>query len=204
MAGMTFSGNTMTSPVWAGDFGTRDHILPGGAKLNTAQFLREDAVVVTLNGSAAIGATSITVDALAGAVPSGTLLHFNSGEFIISTSAAAAGATAIAVEAIPTALEDDDTATYTGVGSYTVLSGTLVGRTYAERAAGTAFGPWAANDDEVYLVLYDIPDVTVNNDVDLYRHGSLVKENFLPNFDSWVAGAVTALRANYQTTRGEA
>jgi hypothetical protein len=40
--------------------------------------------------------------------------------------------------------------------------------------------------------------------VDLYRHGSLVKENFLPNFDSWVAGAVTALRANYQTTRGEA
>jgi hypothetical protein len=205
MARITQSANTLTAPRWAGE--TSEHLLPGGAKLLASAFLREDAVVVTLDGSAAIGATSITVDALAGAVPSGTLLHFNSGEFIISTSAAAAGATAIAVEAIPTALEDNDTATYTGAGDYAVRSGTLVGRTFAERDSGTAFGPWAANDDEVYLVFYDILDVTANNDVELYMPKRVVKENFLPDFDDaavWTAGAKAALRATYTTTKGVA
>jgi hypothetical protein len=205
MARITQSANTLTSPRWAGE--TSDHLVPGGAKLLASAFLREDAVVVTLNGSAAIGATSVTVDALSGAIPSGTLLHFNSGEFIISTGAAAAGATAIAVEAIPTALEDDDTATYTGVADYAVRSGTLVGRTYAERDSGTAFGPWAASDDEVYLVFYDILDVTSNNDVELYRNECIVKENFLPDWDDaavWTTAMKAALRANYQTTKGVA
>jgi hypothetical protein len=79
-----------------------------------------------------------------------------------------------------------------------------VGRTFAERAAGTAFGPYAANDDEVYLVVYDVLDVSVNNDVDLYRPGSVVKENFLPDFADWAAADLAALRAAYVTTRGAA
>jgi hypothetical protein len=207
MAGVTFTSNTLTPPIWAGDFLSREHLLPGGAKLLASAFLREDAVVVTLNGSAAQGATSVTVDALSGAIPSGTVLHFNSTEFLITTSAAAAGATALAVEALPVALEDDDTATYTGVGDYAVRSGTLVGRTFAERASGTAFGPWAASDDEVYLVVYDVLNVTTNNDVELYRPNSLVKETFLPDWGDtavWTTGALAALRATYTTTRGAA
>jgi hypothetical protein len=189
MAGVTFTSNTLTPPIWAGDFLSREHLLPGGAKLLASAFLREDAVVVTLNGSAAQGATSVTVDALSGAIPSGTVLHFNSTEFLITT------------------LEDDDTATYTGVGDYAVRSGTLVGRTFAERASGTAFGPWAASDDEVYLVVYDVLNVTTNNDVELYRPNSLVKENFLPDWGDtavWTTGALAALRATYTTTRGAA
>ncbi len=205
MARLTQTSNTLTAPRWAGE--TSEHLLPGGAKLLVSAFLREDAVVVTLDGSAAQGATSVTVDALSGAIPSGTMLHFNSTEFLITTSAAAAGATALAVEALPVALEDNDTATYTGVSEYAVRSGTLVGRTFAERDSGTAFGPWAANDDEVYLVFYDILDVTANNDVDLYMPGRIVKENFLPNWTNaaiWTTGAKAALRAAYVTTKGVA
>jgi hypothetical protein len=204
MARITTTDNTLTAPRWAGDWLDREHMLPGGAKLLASAFAREDAVVVTLDGSADVGATSLTVDALSGAIPSGTLLHFGSGEFARLTAAAAADDTDLTVEAIPVALEDGDSATYAGTESYAVRSGTLVGRTFAERAAGTAFGPHAENDDEVYLVVYDVLDVTVNNDVELYRPGSIVKENFLPNFADWSAADLAALRATYTTTRGAA
>jgi hypothetical protein len=204
MARITTTDNTLTAPRWAGDWLDREHMLPGGAKLLASAFAREDAVVVTLDGSADVGATSLTVDALSGAIPSGTLLHFGSGEFARLTAAAAADDTDLTVEAIPVALEDGDSATYAGMETYAVRSGTLVGRTFAERAAGTAFGPHAENDDEVYLVVYDVLDVTVNNDVELYRPGSIVKENFLPNFADWSAADLAALRATYTTTRGAA
>jgi hypothetical protein len=204
MARITTTDNTLTAPRWAGDWLDREHMLPGGAKLLASAFAREDAVVVTLDGSADVGATSLTVDALSGAIPSGTLLHFGSGEFARLTAAAAADDTDLTVEAIPVALEDGDSATYAGTESYAVRSGTLVGRTFAERAAGTAFGPHAENDDEVYLVVYDVLDVSVNNDVELYRPGSIVKENFLPNFADWSAADLAALRATYTTTRGAA
>jgi hypothetical protein len=202
MARITTTDNTLTSPRWAGE--TSEHLLPGGAKLLASAFAREDAVVVTLDGSADVGATSLTVDALSGAIPSGTLLHFGSGEFARLTAAAAADDTDLTVEAIPVALEDGDSATYAGTETYAVRSGTLVGRTFAERAAGTAFGPHAENDDEVYLVFYDVLDVTVNNDVELYRNDCIVKENLLPDFANWSAVDLAALRANYHTTRGVA
>jgi hypothetical protein len=204
MARITTTDNTLTAPRWAGDYLDREHVLPGGAKLLASAFAREDAVVVTLDGSADVGATSLTVDALDGAIPSGTMLHFSSGEFALLTAAAAAAATSLTVEAIPVALEDNDTATYAGVATYAVRSGTLIGRTFAERTSGTAFGPHAENDDEVYLVVYDVLDVSVNNDVDLYRPGSVVKENFLPDFADWSAVDLAALRATYTTTRGAA
>lgn len=203
MARMTFSGNTLSSPVWAGDFLDRECLVPGGAKLLASDFSREDAFLVSADGSAAQGATSMAVDALGGALPSGTILTFGSGEFAKLTASAAAGATSLTVEALPNALEDNDTATYAGVGAYAVRSGTLIGRTYAERTAGTAFGPWASGDDEAYLVVYDVPDVTINNDVELLRHGTLVKENFLPTATQ-VAAQIAVVRAAYQTTRGVA
>jgi hypothetical protein len=204
MARITSSANTLTSPVWAADYLDREHLLPGGAKLLASAFLREDAVVVAADGAAAQGATSMTVDALTGAIPNGTVLVFGTGEFAKLTSAAAAGATSLAVEALVNGIEDNDTATYTGTTGYAVRSGTMIGRTFTERAAGTAFGPWESGDDDWYLVVYDVIDVTENNDVELYRPGSLVKENFLPGFANLSSAALTALRARYQTTRGVA
>lgn len=202
MARIVDSSNTLTSPTWAGDFLNREHLVPGGARLDAAQFNTNTAVVVQLNGAASAAAVSITVDALPGAIPSGTLLYFGqTGEYARTTSAAAAGATTIAVEALPAALEDNDTATYSGTSQVkTVPSGTLVGRTYTERDAGTGFGPAAAADDEIYLLAFDVTDAAINPDCELYRHGSIVKETYVPGWSALSSDLKTAIRSRYQTT----
>ena len=203
---MAQAGPTLGSPRWAGDFFDRDALIPGGAKLDASQFLSTDAVVVTVDvAGAAANATSIPVIALTGAIPSGTLLDFTgSKKFALLTAAAAAGATSLTVEALPTALVSTDTATYSGVGPKQVPSGTLLGRTLSERDASTGYGPWASGDDEVFLLAFDVTDFTVVADCELYRNGRIVKENFLPGFSSWVAGAKTAVRSKYTCVRGAA
>lgn len=144
--------------AWAGDFFDREHLMPGGAKLDAAQFLATDGVTVTTTSSAAADATSIAVSALAGALPSGTMLYFGEAkEFAMLTAAAAAGATSITVQALPAAIESGDSATYAGTtGIKRVVSGTAIGRTYTERDAGTGYGPAAAADDEIYLLAFDV------------------------------------------------
>jgi hypothetical protein len=279
------TANTLSSPVWAADFMGREHLVPGGARVDALQFNATDAVVVTVGAAgAAAGATSIPVDALAGAIPSGTILNFgsyapvtvtindadvNATETSITvaalsgpipagtilqfsgagagyaklTAAAAAAATTLTVEALPEdidnaatalfpggtkqarltaaaaaaataltvdelqfALVDDDTATYAGTtGVAHIPSGTLLGRTIAEREAGTAFGPWAASDDEVYLLAFDVTDALIRADCELYRNFSIVKENFLPAWTTaWTSAMKTALRAAYRCTSGAA
>lgn len=201
------TANTLSSPVWAGDFMGRDHLVPGGAKLNAALFGRVDAVTVVVGAAgAAAGATSVPVAALTGAIPSGTVLNFGTTKFATLSAAAAAGATSLTVLALPTALVSTDTATYAGVGVRNVPSGTLIGRTIAERDAGTGYGPWATGDDEVFLLAFDVTDPSINNDCELYRNGqtSIVKETFLPNWANWTAGMKTALRLAYICTTGAA
>lgn len=181
---------------WVGDELNRDHVLPGGVVLQEAAFEPVGNVDATLTAAAAIGATSLSVSALSGAIPAGTNLYFGeAGEFARLTADAAEGATSLTVEALVNALELGDTATYTGMnGRRYAESGSLLGRTYAERDAGTAFGPYAAGDDEVYLLLYDVYDVTENPEATVYRHGSLVYEDKLP------AGVdMAAVRDRYQT-----
>jgi hypothetical protein len=207
MAQLSFSGNQLTAPVWAGDFLNREHLLPGGAKLDKTQFNAADAVVVTVaTGGAAQAATTIPVAALSGPIPNGTVLRFSIDEFARLTAAAAAGATSLAVEALVNAVEAGDVATYAGSGAKkkVVKSGTLIGRTYTERANNTAFGPAADADDEVYLVAFDVDDVDRLNDVDLYRHGGLVKENLLPVFFALSSTLQGKIRTLYQTTTGRA
>jgi hypothetical protein len=181
----------------------REHLVPGGARLDATQFLATDAVVVTVGAAgAAAGAVAIPVDALSGPIPTGTLLYFGAGEFARLTAAAAAGAVSLAVEALPAALEAGDTATYTGVETRAVRSGTAVGRTIAERDAGDGYGPADAADDEIFLVAFDVPDATLNPDIVLYRHNSIVKENFLPDFATLAAGVQAAIRERYTCTIG--
>lgn len=90
----------------------------------------------------------------------------------------------------PSAFTEEDGRRY-------IPSGTLVGRTVAERDEGTGFGPYAEGDDEVYLVIFDVWDADRNPEVELYRHGSLVKENFLPE-----GVDMAAVRERYTTTIG--
>lgn len=206
MARIVDNTNQLTAAAWAGDFFDRDHMIPGGAKVDAAQFNDTDAVVVTVGAAgASAAATSVPVDALSGPIPSGTTLHFGTDKFATLSAAAAAGATSLDTLAIPTALVDNDTATYEGVGtSVTVLSGTVVGRTIAERDNGDAFGPAAASDDEVYIVCFDVYDVNTNADVELYRPNSIVKENFLPGWAGLATAVKTLVRAAYICTRGAA
>lgn len=208
MARIVDSTNQITPPAWAGDYFDRDHMIPGGARLDPAQFNDQDASVVTVGVAGALAAaTSIPVAALTDAIPSGTVLSFGTNKFARLTAAAAVGATSLTVAAIPTALVSGDTATYAGVGAtVTVLSGTTVGRTIAERDAGTAYGPAAAADDEIYIVCFDRYDVTINADIELYRPNSIVKENFLPQVldGTMITGVLTKLRAAYVCTVGAA
>lgn len=207
MAKVTLNANTLTSPEWAGDFLDREHLVPGGGRVDPAQFYAEDSVLVTVGAAgAAVGATSVPVAALSGPIPSGTVLRFSADEFATLSAAAATGATSITVEALVSALESGDTARYAGGGTKGKLipAGTLVGRTFAERAAGTAFGPAADADDEVLLVALDVTNADNSADVELYRPGSIVKENFLPNFSALSSALLTKLRATYVTTRGAA
>jgi hypothetical protein len=197
---LVVTGPTLATPRWAGDFLDPQYLIRGGTKLDAAQFNATDAVVVTVGAAGALAAaTSVPVDALLGAVPSGTVLNFGTNKFARLTADAAAGATSITVAAIPTALVDNDTATYAGVGRRTVDSGTPVGRTIAERDAGTGFGPAVSTDDEIMLVAFSVYDVTETGDVDLVRPfaGFTVKENFLPGFSTWLTALKTAIRARY-------
>lgn len=206
MARIVEQTNQLTAAAWAGDYLNREHMIPGGAKLDPAQFNDTDAVVVTVGAAGAIAtATSVPVDALSGPIPSGTTLHFGTNKFATLSAAAAAEDTDLTVLAIPTALVDNDTATYEGVGaSVTVVSGTIVGRTIAERDAGTAYGPAGASDDEVYIVCFDKYDVSIDPDIELYRPNSIVKETFLPGWAGIASGVKTKVRAAYVCTVGAA
>lgn len=205
MPKVDWSGNTKSAPRWAGDFGGREHIMPFPARLAAAQFNKPDAVVVTVGAAGALAAAEeVPVDALSGPIPSGTVLSFGGDKFARLTANAAKGVVALAVAALPTALVDDDTATYPGAATSvkTVPSGTPVGRTFAERDAKAAFGPADANDDEFFLSYFDVYDADKEADVELYRPGSLVKENYLPNWDMLSDALKAKIRAVYRCITG--
>jgi len=131
MARITYpSYGQTTLPAWIGDFTGRDHVVPGGAKIDAAAITAQSSVVVTLSAAAAVAATSLTVAALSGPIPSGYTLYFGPGKFAVTTAAVAATATAIPVTALFAALASGDVATFPGTaGKLFVPSGMAVGRT---------------------------------------------------------------------------
>lgn len=200
---MNVTGPTLASPVWCGDFLSRDHLIPGPAKLNAVEFFPLNSVLVTTSGVAAVGAVAIPVNALSGPIPSGTVLDFTgAGEFARLTAAAAAGATSLTVEALDAQIEAADTARYAGTGRTRVPGGTVVGRTIAERDAGTGYGPALETDDEIYVIAFDVDDASHIADVELVRHNVQLKENFLPGWAGLSTAVKTAVRARYRCMRG--
>jgi hypothetical protein len=202
MDAITFQTNQITNPVWAADYLSRDHLIPAPVPIDAAQFVSANGTRVTLTANAAQNATSLTVTALTNAVPANTVLRFAAGKYAYTTSVAAKGATTVAVEALPVALTSGDSAAYTGTGKKIVESGIYVGRTFTERAAGTAFGPAVDTDDERFLLAFDIPDADAHPFGVAVRHGSVVKENFLPGFSTLSNAIKAVLRADYQTIIG--
>lgn len=214
-------GNIRSGPAWLADAGPGNVVsIPLPGKLDPTQFTDMNGVVVQANGVAAIGATSITVDALSlplladnlavqGAqtlIPRGTSLHFGAGKFAVLTADAKIGDTTISVLAIPTALADNDKAIYSPGGTLTLASGILLGRTYAERDANTPFGAAASTDDEFFIMMHEIPDVNApgGDDCEVVRHQMTIKENYLPEWSTISANSalLTKLRATYRCIKG--
>jgi hypothetical protein len=202
---MNTYGPTLAKPVWAADYGSRDHLVPGGAKVDPAQFAGDVGTFVIVGAAGAdVDDTTIPVDALTAAIPSGTTLDFGGKKFARLTAAAAAGATSLTVAALATALVDNDTAEYVGTDASVkrILSGTLLGRTFAERDTSDPLGPLAAGDEEVFILYHDIDDASVIADAELYRPGSIVKENFLPDFSGQSSAVKALVRGAYICVRG--
>jgi hypothetical protein len=201
--GIEYSGRqTFVHPRWAKDYFNRDSVLPGGVKVDPTQFPREGAVQVTVNGAVTAGATSITVDALTGPIPANTMLRFTGGQMAFVNAAAATGATTLAVDALGFDIPDNAAAWYMGSGKVTIVDGTLIGRTFAERDAKTPFGPAVSTDEEVYALVHTIDDAIRNNDADVYRHGRLIDETHFPGWASLSGAMQTLVRSLYQTTIG--
>jgi hypothetical protein len=204
----TASYRAQMSPEWMGDFSGRDTLLAGGAMLDPATFMREDGTNVQLRAAAAQGAVQILVDALTNTVPANTLLRFAAGQYAYTTTVALAGADTIAVEALPVAIPDNALARYMGTGKVHIPSGTYVGRTYAQRAAGQPFhsiafdGSGNVTDEETYLLAREILDAEADPECTLYRPGSLVYENFLPGWLTLPVGVRNHIRQRYETSIG--
>jgi hypothetical protein len=91
-------------PGFVGDVLSREHLLPGGAKIDAAAFNSADAIraVVGVAG-AAIGATSVPVAALPAPIPANTLLSFGALAPVavtVGVAGAAQGATSVPVAAL--------------------------------------------------------------------------------------------------------
>lgn len=202
MAGVSYqSRETGYSGEWRQDELGREHVLEEGGRLNAAAFPFLGQVVVTAPSGAALAATTITVSALSGPLPTGTILDFTgAGEIVKLTAPALAGATSIATEPLDAAVEAGDTATYVPSGARRfVPSGTLVGRTIAERDAGTGYGPWTSGDVDGGLTVHDVFDADDDPEIALYRHGSLVAEKYLPSGQN-----LTQIRTWYEFVPGRA
>ena len=203
----TFNVTVNDASVSEGDTSITVLALPGDIPAGTildfgAHSTGSIAMIAKVTADAAAGATALTVAALAHEIEDTSVAAFGAGRsaFAQVTVAADANDTTLTVEPLAGPIPDDATATYT-VTTTNVPAGTLVGRTYAERAAGTDFGPAATSDDEIYLTAWDVTDLTVNNDVELVRHGTLVYEDLIPDWSSLGATMQAAVRAAYQTTR---
>lgn len=190
------------SPQWAGDFGSRDHLVPGPFKLDPARFRSTDTVVVNVGAAGALlNAVTVPVDALPGALPKEAVIYFSGTKYARLSAAAAAGATSISVYALPQALVDADVGTWLGKEKVYVRSGTLVSRTIAERDAGTGYGPFRDTDpeSETFLLFFDTGSWR-DWDAEMYRPGAQVYETYLPDWATLSATAKAMIRTRYLST----
>lgn len=104
MPGVSYETNVITSPVWAADMLSPNNLVRGPIELDPAQFPMDDGTFVVVGAAgAAAGATSIPVDAIDAAIPSGTFLNFGTLAPVtvtVSDATVNAGDTAIGVTAL--------------------------------------------------------------------------------------------------------
>lgn len=201
---VTVSKEMRNLESWRGDYSDRNHAVPGPFRLDPTQFVDSMAMRVTVgSGGAAANATTVPVTITGEkTIPVGTVLRFSATQYARTTAAATSATTSLAVEALPEALAADDEAIYNTRTVVHVPSGTVVGRTLAEANNGDGFGPAAASDDEIYLLLFDVGDALSNPDCEMCRPNSQVRTNFLPNWGDVPSAVQAIVRQRYLCTIG--
>lgn len=206
MSGANYAARPVATPTSTLLTGSTGYTINGVGTVGVSTL-----ATVTNRGSGGLnyGSTTIAATVLDAQgntiIPTGAVLSFGSGKFAVLTAPAVYGATTLTVAALPTALVGNESTTYAQYGGVFVPSGTLVGRTAADQTAGNPFHPanTAANGDtEIYLTVFDVPDVTANNNAEAYRPTSAVAINYLPGYSNFVATDLAWLRANYQCLIG--
>ncbi|MEM9486502.1 MAG: hypothetical protein AAGA83_22735 [Cyanobacteria bacterium P01_F01_bin.116] len=202
MPGVNWNSFTTQMPEWMAEELTSHNLLPAGTQAEISEFSFADAQALTLVGAATAGSgVTLTINAaLKSDINKGVILDFGSGKLATLDQKAVRGTTTLTVTLAANTV-DGDSYPYPGSTGRTVVpSGTLVGRTYAERDAGTGFGiADVANDDEIYLVAYQNEYVEQDAGVTLVRHNTLVYENKLPGWATMTAAQQAAIRQRYQT-----
>lgn len=186
--------------AWLGEAANYNTMMPHGAKINPVGIDPIDKVTLTVSGAIAANATKIVLTQPLNnslGIQSGMTLTFGSTSVITSEWTSPASKELLIFPS-PGTIADAATYAFPGYGARPIRDGIAVGRTFAERDAGAMFGLADANDDEIYLVAFPKPDVIHDNDIDLIRHGTRIRENYLPNFSTYAAGLQTKLRNSYQ------
>ena len=189
--------------AFLGDYGDREHVLQGGMKLDTAaSYGTAGEFTIKVNDADVnAGETSFGVDALPVALPDNTELQFGA-QTVTVNGAHSAGATTLTVDALIADIADDATATYDpDATSKIVPAGTVLGQTFTEKEAGDPIGPADDSDDEVFITFNEV-NADDTDDVDVVRHGTLIKVNFLPAWSGLSSTVKGLIREQYQTQLG--
>lgn len=182
--------NLSTAKPWCIDGIHRETCEKFPIPLDYAALFDANAVAITTTAIAAADATTIAVVALIEPIPANTVLYFGaSKKLALVTVAAVAGATSLTVQALPTALASGDIAYFNRYREVIIADGIVVGRTFAERATGAAFGPALYTDDEIYILAMPVVDPENDNTGVAYRHACGVFENLLPQWSTLESAA---------------
>lgn len=225
MAKFNYGGNVVDSPGWIAGALDEDALVNYPAKLNITGLVNQFGIVVKLTANAAAAATSVTVQAMAPLlnspvplisigrilIPTGTVIDFGGAKFMRLAADAHQGDTTLTVDALPTAMVSGDTAYWNWSNRLYVQSGTPLGRTLAERDAGTGFGILdPTNDQEYGILMFNMTDARNDNDIELLAPNQFfpIYENWLPNYATSLrpggtdSATMTWLRAHYQCIVG--
>ncbi len=201
-------------PGFVGDFLSREHVLPGGVKLNASTFTGADDIRIQTTAAVAVGATEVPVVALKDEIPSETVIAFGAaadGKFVRLSTTSPDGDTSMTTYPVSKALTSGDVGYYSPPGTKKrIVAGTPVYMSTSDhenKAATGAYWSSAANGksvattDVVRIIAYDVLDVDENNDGDLLRKGTLLHVNHM-YWDTLDSTVKAKIRIDYDVTVG--
>ncbi len=201
-------------PGFVGDFLNREHVLPGGVKLNASTFTGSDDIRVEVTAAVAANATTVPVVALSRDIPTDTTVMFGApadGKFARLSEESPTGDNSLVTYPVPKDLAVGDVGYYSPpgttkripAGTPVKISNTVLESSAASGALWSSAGNGiaAGTNDIVRILAYDVQDVEDNNDGDLLRKGTLLRVNHM-YWDTLDATVKAKTRVDYDVTVG--